>query len=375
MSVSAETTVVEGRPPRQLSTETEQLFRASYDGSAAVVRRLAQQYHVADSTVRAWARQLGLTRRSRPRTPSPSHQLNRPSQRIVLPQASEEKQAYVVPDKETVDLLGTFLREVERYPLLTAQEERTLGERLLRGDLQVKQMFFHANLRLVIRIAKSYARRRSSCALTILDLIQEGAFGLLEACNRYDVHRGYRFSTMATWWIRQAISRAIQEQGRMIRLPVGMQEQMSDLQQLLKTSPEGLSLEEQAQQLGLSPERLQTLLEAPQALYSVDAPAFRSDEEQELGQFLEAPMLPLQEHVEANDLHQHLDDLLQQLPPRAARVIVLRFGLDGQGVRTLDAVGKELGVSRERVRQIEIRALQQLRLLAQARDLQEYLRL
>lgn len=367
-----------GRPAMQLNPEIADTLRNTYDGSASQVHCLAQQYHVADSTIRAWARKLGLTQRSRPRPPSASRPQGHSSWKAVISTPGEEQEARAIlgNDKETVDLLRTFLQEMARYPLLTAEQEFALGEQIANGDQEIsqhaKQTLFLANLRLVIRVAKYYAEK-AHYSLSILDLIQEGALGLLHACDIYDIRRGWRFSTVATWWIRQTVSRALKEQGRTIRLPVGMQEQILDLQQLLQATDEDLPVAVLAKRLSLSGERIQELLDASQTLYSLDAPAFGPDGDLELGQIIEASAPAPQAYAEASDLRHHLDDLLQTLRPRDRQVIILRYGLDGKGERTLEEVGKQLRVTRERIRQIETRVLLELREAAQAKQLQDYL--
>lgn len=367
-----------GRPAMQLSPEIEETLRTIYDGSASQVHDLAQRYHVADSTIRAWARKLGLTQRSRPRPQSSSHPQDHHSWKAMLSTFGDEQEARAIlgNEKETVDLLRIFLQEMARYPLLKPEQERVLGEQIAYGDQDARQQakltLFLANLRLVVRVAKYYADRAHH-TLDILDLIQEGALGLLHACNIYDIRRGWRFSTVATWWIRQTVSRALKEQGRTIRLPVGMQEQILDLQQLLQAEDSDLPVAALAERLSLSCERIQELLDASQTLYSLDASAYGPDGDVELGQIIEAPAPAPQAYAEASDLRHHLADLLQTLRPRDRKVIVLRYGLDGKGERTLEQVGKQLRVTRERIRQIETRVLLELREGAQARQLQDYL--
>ncbi len=361
-----------GRPTLQLSPEIEATLRSSYDGSATCVHALAHQYGVADSTIRAWARRLGLTQRSRPRpqTRTESH-----GWKFVARPASEGQDYAVVPDRDTTatDVVGTYLNEMGTYPRLTAQQERFLGERAALGDQEARHALIVANLRLVVRVARNYAAK-SHYSLPLLDLIQEGTLGLMHAVDIYDVGRGWRFSTHATWWIRQAISRAQMEKGRTIRLPVGAQEQIQDLQQLLLETTEELTLEEIAGRLSVSSERAKELLTASQQIQSLDAPAFGERADLSLGQLLESPLPTPQDHVEGQDLRHHLLCLLQTLRrPRDRKIMVLRYGLDGKGERTLEEVARAVGVTRERIRQIESRILLELREGAQARQLQDYL--
>src|SRR6266487_2944210 len=224
------TKAAKGRPAMQLSSEIEETLRATYDGSATGVHHLAQQYGVADSTIRAWASKLGLTRRSRPRqhaTPAASrHGM------FTLETLDDEKGPAVVFSTTgmTVDSVRTYLSEMGQYLRLTDHQERLLGERAAQGDVEAKHLLILANLRLVVRVATHYAAR------------SRGTLGLMHAVDIFDVQRGWRFSTVAAWWIRQTVSRALMNQGRTIRLPVGAQEQISDLQLLLQDAGEDLEV-------------------------------------------------------------------------------------------------------------------------------------
>jgi RNA polymerase primary sigma factor len=357
----------------QLSPEIEKNFRTTYDGSTACVRHLAQHYGVADSTIRAWASRLSLTQRSRPR-PQPGQEEPHPW-KFALRLLDEDQEAPIVADRDvvTVNLLRTYLKEMANYPRLTPQQESLLGERVAQGDQDAKHALIVANLRLVVRIARHYAAK-SIYALPLLDLIQEGTLGLIHAVDIFDVRRGWRFSTHAAWWVRQAVSRAQMEQSRAIRLPIGAQEQIQDMNEVLQDAHEDLPLHVIAEQLSISSERAQELLMASQQIHSLDALAFVEQDDLDLDHLLESPISAPQDHVEDLDLHQQLVDLVQTLRrPRDRQVIIWRYGLDGKGERTLEEAGKQLHVTRERVRQIEARALRELRQEAQAKNLQDYL--
>ena len=284
-----------GRPALQLLPEIEGTFRSSYDGSAECVAHLAQHYGVADSTVRAWASRLGLTQRSRPRPPSGEHH----SWKLAARYLDEGQEPTVVPDRRvvTVSLLRAYLNEMGRYPRLTAPQERQLGNRAAQGDQDAKDALVLANLRLVVRIAKNYAAK-SAHSLDLLNLIQEGTLGLMHAVDIYDVSRGWRFSTHATWWIRQAVSRAQMEQGRSIRLPVGAQEQIQDIHEMLLNTD--LPLGSIAEHLSISNARAQELLTLSQPIHSLDAPAFGEADDLDIGHLLESSDVGPEDYIEVS---------------------------------------------------------------------------
>ncbi len=363
-----------GRPVMQLNSHIEGTLRAMYDGSAACVHGLAQQHGVSQSTIRAWASRLGLTQRSRPR-PHGGQEEHHPW-KIAIRVPDEDQEAPIVADRDvaSVNLLHAFIKDMSRYPRLNRQQERELGEGVARGDQDAKHALIVANLRLVVRIAKCYAAK-STYSLPLLDLIQEGTLGLIHAVDIFDVSRGWRFSTHATWWIRQGISRAQMEQSRTVRLPIGVQEQIQDMHEILQSTHEDLPLQTIAEHLSISRERAQELLLASQHIHSLDAaPPSGEQDDLELGSLVEASIPTPQDHMEALDLRYQLIDLVQTLRrPRDRQVILLRYGLDGKGERTLEEVGKQLHVTRERVRQLENRILLGLRHEARARQLHEYL--
>jgi len=261
-----------------------------------------------------------------------------------------------------IDAITAYLREIGRVPMLSHSQEIELAKRIERGDKDAVQQFVLANLRLVVSIAKRYVGR----GLTLLDLIQEGNIGLMRAVQRYDWRRGHRFSTHATWWIRQAISRAVADKGRAIRLPVYVNTALNrvrrERQRLVQELGRDPSEEELAQAVGIEVHRLHELESAPGAPISLESPV-GEDEEQELGDVLadEASTSP-EEAATAHTLTQEVRDVLSDvLTPREQLVLELRFGLGNGHTYPLEQVGRQLGITRERVRQIEAGALAKLR--------------
>ena len=364
-------TATTNRSAQHLSPEREDIFRTTYDGSSECVNTLARQFGVTVSTIRSWASRLGLTQRSRPR---PHAQKVHHTWKMVARHLGEGQEPMIVPDRDTttINTLRLYLNEMGQYPRLTLQQERSLGERVSWGDEEAKYALIVSNLRLVVRIAGHYASKSPSVPL--LDLIQEGTLGLIHAADIYDVGRGWRFSTHATWWIRQAVSRAQMEQSRTIRVAIGAQEQIQDMNEVIQSAEEELTPQAIAERLSLSKERVQELLDASQPIQSLDAPLPDEQEDLALGHALESSLATPQAQIEAHDLRSQLIDLVQALPlSRDRLVITLRYGLDGRGERTLEEVGNALQVTRERVRQIETNILLKLRKGARARQLQEYL--
>jgi RNA polymerase primary sigma factor len=259
----------------------------------------------------------------------------------------------------TTDALQLFLRDAGRHPLLTAAEEVELAKAFERGDELAKQRMIQCNLRLVVSIAKNYRNQ----GLPFLDLIQEGTLGLIRAVEKFDWRRGYKFSTYATWWIRQAVARALADKGRMIRMPVHVVERMHklnraerDLWAELGREP---TLEEVAQQANLPLEQARDVRFAARTAASLDAPV-GEQEDAVLGDFVAGDSPLPDEVVEESLRSQVLDDALRSLPDRHRSVLVLRYGLDNADPRTLEEIGRRLGLTRERVRQIEVDALKRL---------------
>ncbi|MBE9474367.1 MAG: sigma-70 family RNA polymerase sigma factor [Chloroflexi bacterium] len=327
-------------------------------------------------------------------------------QELTEEEESDEEAAQVGTPEEnylanidTDDTIGLYLKEVGRVPLLTAVEEVELAQRIERGRLareelargnvtphrrQELQMLIEdgwaarehlitANSRLVISVAKKYMGR----GVPFLDLIQEGNIGLIRAAKKFDYRRGHKFSTYATWWIRQAVTRAIADQGRTIRVPVHMGDQINKLlrvqHQLTQRLGRDPSVEEIAVALEVTPQKVENMIQVARRPLSLETPT-DDEEDSVLGDFIQDDEFPAPDDTATyNLLREHLDSVLDGLPPREVRILQLRYGLlDGQAY-TLEEVGRKMGVTRERVRQIEAQALSRLRHPAIRRKLREYL--
>jgi RNA polymerase primary sigma factor len=272
------------------------------------------------------------------------------------------------------DSLQLFLADVGRHKLLTASEEVTLAKAIERGDPVAKRRMIESNLRLVVSIAKGYR----GLGVPFLDLIQEGNIGLIRAAKKFDYRRGHKFSTYATWWIRQAVTRAIADQGRTIRVPVHMGDQINKLlrvsHQLTQRLGRDPTTEELAEELEVPPKKVENMIQVARRPLSLETP---TDEEEDsvLGDFIQDEESPAPtETVTQSLLREHLQEVLNTLPPREVRILQLRYGLlDGQSY-TLEEVGRKMGVTRERVRQIEAQALSRLRHPTHRRKLVDYLR-
>jgi RNA polymerase primary sigma factor len=271
----------------------------------------------------------------------------------------------------SVDSLRLYLRSIGRVPLLSAEEEVALAKRIEKGDVSAKQHMIEANLRLVVSIAKGYMGR----GMNLLDLIQEGSLGLIRAVEKFDYRRGYKFSTYATWWIRQAVTRAIADKARTIRIPVHMVEKLNKVvhleRQLVQRLGREPRAEEIAEELRMSPDEVREILRMAQLPVSLEKP-IGEEEESELGDFVEdeAAASPFDE---ASSNLRRVDILraLEALPDRERKVIELRFGLLGEQPRTLEEVGRAFGVTRERIRQIENNTLRKLQALPEAQALRD----
>jgi RNA polymerase primary sigma factor len=271
------------------------------------------------------------------------------------------------------DPVRMYLREIGRVPLLTAAEEVSLAKRIERNDHVAKAALIEANLRLVVSVAKRYLGR----GMSLLDLIQEGNLGLMRAVEKFDYRKGYKFSTYATWWIRQAITRAIADQARTIRVPVHMVETINRLsrvqRQLLQDLGREPSVPEIAKELGVSPEKVREIQRFAQEPVSLGTPV-GEDEDSELGDLIEDERLAgPSDEVTRTLRSEQLWDVLGQLSERERKVIELRFGLRGEEPRTLEEVGQRFGVTRERIRQIEARTLTKLQNLRESQRLRDYL--
>ncbi len=270
------------------------------------------------------------------------------------------------------DPVRQYLREIGRIPLLNAQEEIELAKKAEVGDKRSKDRLTSANLRLVVSIAKKYVGR----GMSLLDLIEEGNIGLMRAVEKYDWRRGYKFSTYATWWIRQAITRAIADQARTIRIPVHMVETINRFNRTQRRLMQELGREptpeEVAEALGIDAAKAREIIKVSQEPTSL-ATKVGDEEDSELGDFIEAPGLKPDEQATRELLKGHLDEVLDSLSPREKRVLQLRFGLEDGKQRTLEEVGKEFGVTRERIRQIEAKAIRKLKHPTRAKKLRDYL--
>ena len=271
------------------------------------------------------------------------------------------------------DPVRMYLKEIGKVPLLSADEEIELAQRMEKGDQAAKKRLAEANLRLVVSIAKRYVGR----GMLFLDLIQEGNLGLIKAVEKFDYTKGYKFSTYATWWIRQAITRAIADQARTIRIPVHMVETINKLirvqRQLLQELGREPSLEEVAEKMNMPIERVREIQKISQEPVSLETP-IGEEEDSHLGDFIQDDNVPVPADAAAYTLlKEQLLEVLDTLTEREQKVLRLRFGLDDGRARTLEEVGKEFNVTRERIRQIEAKALRKLRHPSRSRKLKDYL--
>src|SRR3989344_2205686 len=273
----------------------------------------------------------------------------------------------------STDPVRQYLREIGRFRLISSEEEVDLAKKIEKNDKKAKERLTQANLRLVVSIAKKYVGR----GLTLLDLIQEGNQGLIRAVEKYDWRKGYKFSTYATWWIRQAITRAIADQARTIRIPVHMVETINKLYRITRRLMQELgrepSHEEIAEEAEIEVDRVREIFKIAQEVTSLEAPV-GEDQESFLGDFIrdETQLSPV-DAASKQLLKDHLDEVLATLSDREAKVLKLRFGLEGNKQMTLEEVGKVFGVTRERIRQIEAKALRKLKHPSRRKKLQDYL--
>ncbi|MDR1801331.1 MAG: RNA polymerase sigma factor RpoD [Lachnospiraceae bacterium] len=298
---------------------------------------------------------------------------------IILPEDEEEevdleKIDLTVPDSISIeDPVRMYLKEIGKVPLLTADEEVELAKRMADGDAEAKKRLAEANLRLVVSIAKRYVGR----GMLFLDLIQEGNLGLIKAVEKFDYHKGFKFSTYATWWIRQAITRAIADQARTIRIPVHMVETINKLvrvsRQLLQELGREPTPEEIAEELDVPVERVREIQKISQEPVSLETP-IGEEEDSHLGDFIQDDNVPVPAEAAAQTLlKEQLDEVLDTLTEREEKVLRLRFGMNDGRARTLEEVGKEFDVTRERIRQIEAKALRKLRHPSRSKKLRDYL--
>jgi RNA polymerase primary sigma factor len=274
-----------------------------------------------------------------------------------------------------LDPVQMYLKEIGQVSFLTGEEEKDLAKKIEKGDLEAKKRLARANLRLVVSIAKKYIGRSPN--LTLLDLIQEGNLGLFRAVEKFDWRKGYKFSTYATWWIRQAITRALADQARTIRIPVHMVETISKYTQVRRRLLQDLGREplpeEVAAEMGIEVEKVHHIQKISQETISLETPVGEDDEDSILAEFIEdekvtSPSLD----AARNLLKRRLDDILVDLAPREQKILAMRFGLEDGITHTLEEVGKEFGVTRERIRQIESKALDKIREHGSLKKLQGY---
>ena len=304
---------------------------------------------------------------------------------IEIKEAREFLEAKEVkPDKDTyvpkaeaapIDPVQMYLKEIGQISFVSAEEEKDLSKRIEKGDMEAKKKLAQANLRLVVSIAKRYVGRSPN--LTVLDLIQEGNLGLFRAVEKFDWRRGYKFSTYATWWIRQAITRALADQARTIRIPVHMVETLSKYSQVKRRLLQELGreplAEEIAAEMGIEVEKVHQIGKISQEAVSLETPVGEDEEDSVLAEFIEdekaiAPSLEAARTL----LRGRLKDILDDLVPREQKIVALRFGLEDGITHTLEEVGKEFGVTRERIRQIEAKALERIREHASLKKLKGY---
>ena len=300
-----------------------------------------------------------------------------PDEEIILSEEEEVDMESIdlsVPDGISIeDPVRMYLKEIGKVPLFSAEEEIDLAQRMEVGDEEAKKRLAEANLRLVVSIAKRYVGR----GMLFLDLIQEGNLGLIKAVEKFDYTKGYKFSTYATWWIRQAITRAIADQARTIRIPVHMVETINKLirvsRQLLQELGREPTPEEIAEEMSMPVERVREILKISQEPVSLETP-IGEEEDSHLGDFIQDDNVPVPADAAAFSLlKEQLNEVLGTLTEREQKVLRLRFGLDDGRARTLEEVGKEFNVTRERIRQIEAKALRKLRHPSRSRKLKDYL--
>ena len=279
-------------------------------------------------------------------------------------------------DDVSDDSVRLYLREIGKIPLLSSEEELELAQRVIAGDKKAKDKMAEANMRLVVSIAKRYSGR----GLDFLDLIQEGNTGLLRAVEKFDPDKGFKFSTYATWWIRQAITRAIADQARTIRIPVHMVETINKLLRTQRRMTQELNreptIDELAKELEMEPEKIEYVIKIKQDISSLDAGVGRDGDEEEsvLGDFIEDEDTISPEDSATNQLlKEKVQEVLSSLSDREQKIVRMRFGLDTGKSHTLEEVGQEFAVTRERIRQIEAKALAKLRKHKDAKKLYEYL--
>ena len=283
---------------------------------------------------------------------------------LNVEKAQEDKERLLIESDAPLDPVQMYLKEIGKISFVTAEQERELAKRIENGDEEAKKRLARANLRLVVSIAKKYVGRSPN--LTLLDLIQEGNLGLFRAVEKFDWRRGYKFSTYATWWIRQAITRALADQARTIRIPVHMIETISRYTQVRRRLLQDLGreplAEEIAAEMGLEVDKVRHIQRISQETVSLETPVGEDDEDSVLAEFVEDEKVPPPSVDAARTLlRERLQEILDDLAPREQKILALRFGLEDGVTHTLEEVGAEFGVTRERIRQIEAKALEKIR--------------
>jgi RNA polymerase primary sigma factor len=372
--VTSATTII---PAHELEEVQEYLARLDADPSLletgvsnADVARFAQEVELDDTQV---AQLVGLVEERGIDVHDVEERELEPVQsapQVSLSQALARARAQARP--QTTDSLQMYLKEIGRVPLLTAQQEVELAKAYEDGSDVAKQRMIEANLRLVVSIAKHYRGQ----GLGFLDLIQEGTIGLVRAVEKFDWRRGFKFSTYATWWIRQAVARALADKGRTIRMPVHVVEKVNRIgrteRRLVSELGREPSLQEIASELEMPLDEVEQIRQSMQAPMSLDRPV-GDDEDSEFGQFVADDSTPAPEDHASDDARaETLRRVLMSLSQRERRVLELRYGLGGEHPRTLDEVGREFGVTRERIRQIENQALRKLEALGEAQALRDF---